>query len=169
MFDVQVFNPHAPLNRHTSLLSCYRKHEQIKKNIYEQRCRDIEHAWFTPLMVSATGGLANEASTFYKELALLLASKWDHPYSRTLCWLRCCLAFFLLHSAIQSIRGARLSCWHAINFSTVVDLVNAESNIHLLFNSRHTPSLLNLLYTLYNIIIALYSLLYINVQVVAIF
>ena len=30
-FDVRVFNPHAPLNRHTQLSSCYRKHEQIKK------------------------------------------------------------------------------------------------------------------------------------------
>ena len=59
----------------------------------------------------------------------LFASKWDHPYSSTLCWLRCSLAFFLLHSAIQSIRGARSSCGHAIKTPTVVDLVNVESNI----------------------------------------
>ena len=31
-FDVRVFNPHAPSNRHTQLSSCYRKHEQIKKH-----------------------------------------------------------------------------------------------------------------------------------------
>lgn len=48
---------------------------------------------------SATGGLANEASIFYKRLASLLASKWDHPYSSTLCWLRCCLTFSLLLSS----------------------------------------------------------------------
>ena len=30
-FNVRVFNPHAPANRNTSLPSCYRKHEQIKK------------------------------------------------------------------------------------------------------------------------------------------
>ena len=29
-FDVGVFNPHAPSNRHTQLSSCYRKHEQIR-------------------------------------------------------------------------------------------------------------------------------------------
>ena len=71
----------------------------------------------------------NEASTFYKRLAYLLASKWDHPYSSTLCWLRCSLAFSLLRSAIQSIRGARSSCGHAIRTPTAVDLLNAESNI----------------------------------------
>ena len=128
-FDVRVFNPHAPSNRHTTLSSCYRKHEQIKKRAYEQRCREVEHASFTPLVMSATGGLANEASTFYKRLASMLASKWDHPYSSTLCWLRCRLGFSLLRSAIQSIRGARSSCGHAIRISTAVDLVNIESNI----------------------------------------
>lgn len=128
-FDVRVFNPHAPSNRHTSLSSCYRKHERVKKRMYEQRCREVEHASFTPLVISATGGLANEASTFYKRLASLLASKWDQPYSSTLCWLRCRLAFSLLRSAIQSIRGARSSCGHAIKIPTAIDLVNVESNI----------------------------------------
>ena len=128
-FDVRVFNPHAPSNRHTQLSSCYRKHEQMKKRAYEQRIREVEHASFTPLVISATGGLANEASTFYRRLASLLASKWDHPYSSTLCWLRCRLAFSLLRSAIQSIRGARSSCGHAIRIPTAVDLVNIESNI----------------------------------------
>ena len=87
----------------------------------------------TPLVLSATGGLANEANIFYKRLASMLASKWDHPYSSTLCWLRCRLAFSLLRSAIQSIRGARSSCGHAIKILTVVDLVNMESKIFTTF------------------------------------
>ena len=65
-FDVRVFNPHAPSNRHTNLQSVYRKHEQVKKRAYEQRIREVEHATFTPLVLSATGGLAREANTFYK-------------------------------------------------------------------------------------------------------
>ena len=105
-FNVRVFNPHPPSNRNTSLPSCYRKHEQIKKRMYEQRCREVEHASFTPLVMSATGGLAKEADTFYKRLSSLLSTKWDHPYSSTLCWLRCRLSFSLLRSAIMSIRGA---------------------------------------------------------------
>ena len=128
-FDVRVFNPHAPSNRCTPPSSCYRKHELLKKRAYEQRIREVEHASFTPLVISATGGLANEANTFYKRLASLLASKWGHPYSSTLCWLRCRLAFSLMRSAIQSIRGARSLCGHAVRIPTVVDLVNIESNI----------------------------------------
>ena len=127
-FDVRVFNPHALSNRQTNLQSVYRKHEKIKKRAYEQRIREIEHATFSPLVLSATCGLAMEANTFYKRLASMLASKWDHNYSSTLCWLRCRLAFSL-RSSIQAIRGARSSCGHAIRMSTVVDLINSESRL----------------------------------------
>ena len=83
-----------------------------------------------------------EAIGLNYRLASLLASKWEHPYSCTLCWLRCSLAFSLLHSAIQSIRGARSPCRHAIKTSTVVDLVNVESNISLDVQLMNTnPSL----------------------------
>ena len=100
-FDVRVFNPYASLNRSTTLSSCFRKHEKIKKHEYEQRIREIEHATFTPLVMAATGALANEVKSFYKRLASLMASKWDHPYSSTMCWLRCRLSFSLVRSAIQ--------------------------------------------------------------------
>ena len=69
--DVRVFNPHAPSNRASSLSTTYRKHERLKKNAYEQRVMQVEHATFTPLVFSATGGLGNEANTFYKRLASL--------------------------------------------------------------------------------------------------
>ena len=77
-FDVRVFNPHASSNRHPR---CYRKHKLEKKRHYEQRVREVEHASFTPLVLSATGGMANEATVFYKRLAFCLATKWDQPYS----------------------------------------------------------------------------------------
>ena len=109
MLLCRVFNPHAPSNKSTLLTSCYKKHEREKKRAYEQMIPEIEHATFTPLVLAATGGLANEANVFYKRLASKLASKWDHPYNSTLCWLRCRLAFSLLRSSIQAIRGARSS------------------------------------------------------------
>ena len=105
--DVQVFNPHARSNRNTNLTACYRKHERLKKNAYEQRVREVEHASFTPLVFSATGGLGTEAITFYKRLVCLLASKRDDPYNRTIYWLRCRLTFSWLRSSIRYIRGAR--------------------------------------------------------------
>ena len=79
--DVRVFNPHAPTNKHTSLQSAYRTHKKMKKRVYQQRVLEIEHASFTPVVLSATGGMANEATFFYKRIASLLALKWDQPYS----------------------------------------------------------------------------------------
>ena len=130
-FDVRVFNPHAPSNRQTRMPACYRKHESVKKRAYEQRVREVEHASFTPLVLSATGGLANEATTFYKRLASRLATKWDHSYSATMSWLRCRLTFSLLRSSIQCIRGTRSSGGHAFKTPPPIDLVNSESRLPL--------------------------------------
>ena len=128
-FDVRVFNPHAPSNKNLTPPACYRKHEKEKKRAYEQRVREVEHSSFTPLILSATGGMGTEATSFYKHLSSMLAQKWDFPYSSTLCWLRCRLTFSLLRSAIQAIRGARSSQGHAARSPTAIDLINAESNI----------------------------------------
>ena len=48
---------------------------------YGQRVREVEHASFTPIVMSATGGLAPETTTFYRRLASLLASRWGDDYS----------------------------------------------------------------------------------------
>ncbi len=128
-FDVRVFNPHAKSNRHPQMSSCYTKHERAKKRAYEQRVREVEQSSFTPLVLSATGGLGNEANTFYKRLASMLATKWDNNYSSTLCWLRCRLGFSLLRSAIQSIRGARSSRGYATKIPGAIDLVTMESSL----------------------------------------
>ena len=128
--DVRVFNPHAPSNRNTSIAQCYRKHEQEKRRSYDQRIREIEHASFTPQVLSATGGLAKQAEVFYKRLASLLASKWDQQYEKTLSWLRCKLCYCLLRSAIQCIRGARSSREHAVSSTPPIDLVIEESQVN---------------------------------------
>lgn len=79
---VRVFDPHAQSNRYTSLQSVYIKCELIKKHVYEQ---EVEHGTFSLLVVSATGGLAREATTFVKRFTSMLSSKWDQTYSSTLC------------------------------------------------------------------------------------
>ena len=67
--DVRVFNPLAPSNRSTNLEKCFLKHEKEKKRSYEQRVCEIEHASFIPIVMSATGGLAKEATNFYRILS----------------------------------------------------------------------------------------------------
>ena len=53
------------------------KQAQIEQVWYAQlKQAKIEHASFTPLVMSATGGLAHEATCFYKRLASLSSHKW---------------------------------------------------------------------------------------------
>ena len=128
--DVRVFNPHAQSNN-SIISNCYRKHENEKKRAYEQRIRDVEHSSFSPLVFSATGGMAKQCTTFYKRLASLLAEKWDQHNSTTLFWLRCRLYFSLLMSAIRCIHGARSSHGHSIRSSSVIDLISNEAQLSL--------------------------------------
>ena len=82
--DVRVFNPS---NCNTNLDRCFAKHEHEKIQVYGKRAREIKHASFVPLVMSATGVLAKQATNFYKRLASLLADKWEQPYRNTLYWL----------------------------------------------------------------------------------
>ena len=129
-FDVRVFNPIAPSNRNLTPAAAYRKHKREKKRTYEQRIREVEHSSFTPLVLSASGGMGTEANIFYKRLASLLATKRDDQYCKTLCWLRCRLSFSLLRSCIQALRGARSSRGHIVRPPTAIDLVTAECHIY---------------------------------------
>ena len=97
-----------------------------KKHAYEQRVKEVEHSSFTPLVLSATGSLASEATTSYKQLAACLAEKWYQPYSSTMAWLCCRITFPLLRSGIQCIRGVRPSIDHAFKSPPSIDLVTFE-------------------------------------------
>ena len=113
---------------------CYKKHER-EENCYERGTRDMSP--FTPLIFSATGGMASGKKffcVFYKCLAALLVQKWDNPYCQTVSWLRCRLMFSLLRSSISFIQGARSRVGHAIRHSPVPQKLNLlRSNSFELF------------------------------------
>ncbi|KAL5500248.1 hypothetical protein EMCRGX_G011773 [Ephydatia muelleri] len=50
-------------------------HENEKKRKYDQPIHEVEHASFTPLIHSCTGGLGPQATTSYKHQASLLSAK----------------------------------------------------------------------------------------------
>ena len=99
----------ANSNRASSIASTYTKYEKEKKRLYEQRVWEVEHASFIPIVLSVLGGMARQATTFYKRLVTLLASKRDTSYSTTMNWLRCLISFSILRSGIQCVRGTRSS------------------------------------------------------------
>ena len=72
-FDVRKFNPNAPSNHTPSSAACYRRHKQAKSNLYEERVREVEHAFFTPLVFTTSGGASPLTDTFLKHLATKLA------------------------------------------------------------------------------------------------
>jgi len=117
--DVRVFNPYAASNKCSSLSAAYRKHE----NTYGQRIREVEHASFTRLVLSATRRLVHEATIFYKCLGSLLLTKWGDSYAIILVWLRCCLSFSSPRGAIACIRGTRLSSGYFCRTPPPMDLV----------------------------------------------
>ena len=109
--DVRVFNPFASSNVN-SVSAAYRRHENTNLRAYGQRIRKIELASFTPIVMSAAGGLAPEATTFYKRLASHLLSKWGDEYCVVMGWLHSSLSFSLFRSAIACVRGAHSSIGH---------------------------------------------------------
>ena len=64
IFDVRIFNPHAPSNR---TLHCYRKHE--KKCQYEQQVKDRTCFVYSSCLVSNRWYDQRSNSSFYKRLA----------------------------------------------------------------------------------------------------
>ena len=127
-FDIRAFNPNAPSYCSQDLHHLYRKHEQKKKREYNGRVLEIENGVFTPLVFSTSGGIGRDSTVFYKSLADSLSGKRDKPYSVTMGWLRCCLNFALLRSAILCIRGSRSSRRYPLQESNITSEGRVESD-----------------------------------------
>jgi len=91
----------------------------------------VEHGTFTPLIFSGTGGMADQAILFCKRLVSLLSEKRNEHYAVIMGWIRCCLSFSLLRSAILCIRGSH-SCASRFEHEkplAAVNLVQAETGL----------------------------------------
>lgn len=127
LFDVRVFDPNVPSNLSSSIPALYRRCERNKRNVYEQRVRQVEHASFAPLVWSVTGGASPGTAAFLKRLALLLAERKEESYSSTIHWLRCRVNFALLRSSITCIRGHRSAVGRPVSAATAsIPLALAE-------------------------------------------
>ena len=130
-FDIRVFNPHAPSNRHTFPTACYKKHEKEKRRAYDQRVREIEHGTFTPLFSQPQlEGMGPAAQVFYRRLAALISEKQQQSYGMTMGWICCCLSFSLLRSAITCLRGFRSSYHRPASPSDLpIDVITREGRV----------------------------------------
>ena len=106
-FDVRVFNPNARRYAKLEIAKTYEVNEKEKKKSYAERILQVEHGSFTPLVMSATGGMGRESRKFYARLAESLSQKRNQIYSLTASWLRRKICFALMKSVCICIRGSR--------------------------------------------------------------
>ena len=71
------------------------------------RVTEVEKGTFTPLVITTTGGMANECLRYHSRLAELIAAKKQETYSKTISWIRAKVSFEILRSALLCIRGSR--------------------------------------------------------------
>ena len=102
-----MFYPLAPSYSRKPFATVYKEHEKRKKLEYGRRVHEVEQASFAPLVFTANGGMAPEATVTSKRLASLLADKRNETYGSVMGWLRCEISFNLLSSALVCIRGNR--------------------------------------------------------------
>ena len=150
--------------QNNSYICPYRQHNSLKQRHYEQHVREIECGSFTPLVFSATGGMALAATIAYKRLASLLVDKRKQDYSKTISWLRCSISFSLVRSAVMCLGGAHSSfhqpvrqayCEVPLDVAIRKGRVPSQSTLNFLFFMWHSYfSLLAFvgLYFLYKII-----------------
>ena len=104
-FDVRVFNSIAKRYVHMDKFKSIST-QQKRKN-YNERILEVEHGSFTPIVMSAYGGIGKEGNKFYNRLAELLAAKKNQQLSAMTSWIRRKLVFALINSLWMCIRGSR--------------------------------------------------------------
>jgi len=85
----------------------YVTHEKEKKRSYNERVIQIEKGTFTPIVMSTSGGMGNEANRHHKRIATLISIKRKEEYSDVMNYIRTRLRFCLLKSTLMAVRGVR--------------------------------------------------------------
>ena len=103
-----------------------------RKKQYNDRILQVEHGSFTPLVMSANGGMARECQIFC--LAELIAEKEKQRYSVISSWAKRKFSLSLMNSVRLCLRGSRsLADRNDMEMSMTNDAMMSEmsSNINL--------------------------------------
>ena len=73
--DVRVFNPNAERYGNIELTIAYEINKKEKNKTCNKRILQDQHVSFTPLVMSATGGMSREYKKFYSRLAEMICKK----------------------------------------------------------------------------------------------
>ena len=84
----------------------YADHENEKKGTYNDRIIQVEHATFTPLVFSTSGGESPECKKYHQHLATLISIKRRENYADTVAYICRKLRFSILRTLV-AVRGYR--------------------------------------------------------------
>lgn len=94
-----IFYPNALSHiQASSLAAAYRNHECGKNLTYSQREENLKCLPYT-FVLSSTGGMGAETTTFYKRLASLIADNTSKSYNQMMTIIRCKRSFARRQSA----------------------------------------------------------------------
>jgi len=132
-FDMRVFNPTATRYVNQSPAKCYMLNEKEKKRSYNERVMQVEHGSFTPIVLSATGGIGREGKKFYTRLSEMISEKRNQSFPLITSWIRRKISFALVRSIGMCIRGSRSVIQSQLVDSIYQDARSSEmiSNMHL--------------------------------------
>ena len=106
-FNVRVFNPTAKWYVNQKISKTYEVNEREKKKLYNEGILKIEHGSFTPLVMSATGGMGWECKKFYARLTEMIRYKSGNSYRVIASWVRRKITSLLIKSIGMCLRGSR--------------------------------------------------------------
>ena len=90
----------------------FQKHNEViereMKKLYNKRKLQIEHGSFTPLVMSATGGMGRKCKKFYVRLAEMISYKRGTSYIVIASLVRRKITRSLIKSIVMCLRGRRL-------------------------------------------------------------
>ena len=106
-FEIRVFNPMPQRYRSQELTTAYETNELEEKRQYNGRILEVEHGSFTPLVMTALGGMGREASKFYFHLSETIAEKRKERYSVITNLISQKIPFALVNCVCMCVGGSR--------------------------------------------------------------
>ncbi len=108
ILDVRVTDPDSHYQRKQPLAKLLARHESEKQSKYVDECKKHRRS-FTPLVYTTDGVPGIEARRLTKQVAELLAVKWDQPYSVVCGYVRSRIALALIRSLSMCLRCSRVT------------------------------------------------------------
>ena len=107
IIDVRVTNLDAPSYASRDPASVLASHKKQKKKKYVEEFL-MQRRTFSPFVLSSDGMLGFEANNVLKQLARILADKWDRPYSAVCGMVKARISIACVRATHLCLRGSRV-------------------------------------------------------------